>query len=63
MDLESCQVSLDTYKLIFLDKAYLMNVVNTLDPGLIIKTIKSLQEEKKKKTMEESNIEIRSDWL
>ena len=22
-----------------LDKAYLMNVVNTLDPGLIIKTI------------------------
>ena len=31
------------YGLIFLDKSYLMNVVNTLDPGLILKTFKSLQ--------------------
>ena len=36
-----------------------MNVLNTLDPGLIIKTIKSIQEEKMKKLIEESPIQIR----
>ena len=40
-----------------------MNVVNTLDPGLILKTIKNLQDAKKKEMIEEAPINIRQDWL
>ena len=36
-----------------------MNVVNTLDPGLILNTIKALQKERAKRQIEEAPIQIR----
>ena len=43
----------------FIDKTYLMNVVNTLDPGLILKTILALQKEREQKKIEDDPIHIR----
>ena len=40
------QVNLNHGFLIFLDKEYLMNVINTLDNGLIVRTVKKLIREK-----------------
>ena len=40
-----------------------MNVVNTLDSGLILRTIQALQKEREKKKIEEAPIQIRQDFL
>ena len=42
---------------------FIRNVLNTLEPGLILDTIKKLQKEKEKKKLEEAPIQIRQDFL
>ncbi len=39
-------------------KQYLMNVINTLDPGLMIKTIKLIKKRKEKKELDANPVLI-----
>jgi hypothetical protein len=46
MDKRSFQVKFKPWLYYLLDKEYLMNVVNTLDEGLIVRTVKKILNEK-----------------
>ena len=39
-------------------KSYLMNVINTLDPGLMVRTIKMIKKRKEKKELESNPVLI-----
>lgn len=39
-------------------KSYLMNVINTLDPGLMVKTIQLIKKRKEKKELESNPVMI-----